>query len=60
VRRCQKRSRFVSTSVAWQIQIMFVFLTQRANKAVQATPIGAFSSAVADGAFWFGVPDLGR
>ena len=30
------------------------------NQAVQATPNNAFSSAVADGAFWPGVPDLGR
>ena len=30
------------------------------NQAVQATPNDAFSSAVADGAFWLGVPELGR
>ena len=30
------------------------------NQAVQATPNDAFSSAVAGGAFWLGVPDLGR
>ena len=28
------------------------------NQAVQATPNDAFSSAVADGAFWLGVPEL--
>ena len=30
------------------------------NQAVQATPNDAFSSAVADGTLWLGVPDLGR
>ena len=30
------------------------------NQALQATPNGAVSSAVADGAFWFGVPELSR
>ena len=30
------------------------------NKALQATPNDAFSSAVADGAFWLGVPELDR
>jgi hypothetical protein len=31
-----------------------------ANQALQATPDGAVSSAVADGAFWLGVPELSR
>ena len=35
-------------------------MSKTPNKAVQATPVGAFSSADADGAFWLGVPDLGR
>jgi hypothetical protein len=30
------------------------------NKALQATPNGAVSSANADGAFWLGVPELWR
>ena len=30
------------------------------NQALQATPNGAVSSAVADGAFCLGVPELGR
>ena len=30
------------------------------NQALQATPNGAVSSAVADGAFWLGVPELSR
>ena len=33
---------------------------KEANKALQATPIDAFSSADADGAFWLGLPELGR
>ena len=30
------------------------------NQALQATPDDAFSSADAGGAFWLGVPELGR
>ena len=31
-----------------------------ANKALEATPDGTVRSAVADGAFWLGVPELSR
>ena len=33
---------------------------KEANKALQATPDGAVSSAIADAEFWPGVPELGR
>jgi hypothetical protein len=35
-------------------------ITKLANKALQVTPNDAVSSAVADGAFWLGVPELSR
>ena len=34
--------------------------SKQSNKTLQATPDGAVSSADADGAFWLGVPELGR
>ena len=44
----------------WRWAFESHWLRCSSNQALQATPDDAFSSAVADGAFWLGVPELWR
>ena len=44
----------------WRWAFESQWLRCSSNQALQATPVDALSSADADGAFWLGVPELGR